>query len=72
MPFFFITNHFNCQAEYSLKTDISVGKFNECLIEEHFQISRFCSQNYKIESFIQLVYAMKELDWWPCIRVNIQ
>ena len=23
----------NCQAEYPLETDISVGKFNECLIE---------------------------------------
>ena len=66
-------NHFsssqtilNCQAEYRLKKDISVEKFNECHIEQHGQISKLCSQNYEIESLIRLVYGMKELNWWPC------
>ena len=61
MPVFFITTILNFQAEYPLKTNISVGKFKECLIEQQCPISKFCFQNYDIESLIQLVYA-KELD----------
>ena len=43
----------NSRAEYPLKTDISVGTFNKCLIEYHCLISKFYSQNYEIESLIQ-------------------
>ena len=64
-----LQNILNCQTEYPLKTVISVRKFNECLIEKHSPISKFYSQNFEIESLILLVYAMKELDWWPCYIV---
>ena len=53
----------NCQAEYPLKTYISVEKLNEGLIQKPCLISKFCSQYLETESLIQLVYAMKELDW---------
>ena len=41
MSFSSLENILNCQAEYSLITDISVEKFNECLIEKHCPISKF-------------------------------
>ena len=67
MIFFFISLQYslNCQVEYPLKDDISVEKLNECLIEKHCPIPKFCSQNYVTESLIQLVYVMKEMEWWP-------
>ena len=65
---FFNTNHFKLSRRIFSQNRYSVGKFNECLIKWHCPISKFCSQNYEIESLIQLVYAMKELDWWPCSR----
>ena len=34
-------------------------------------MSKFCSQNYEIEILIQPVYAMKELDWWPCFKTFV-
>ena len=33
LKFSSLQNILNCQAEYPLKIDISVEKFNECLIE---------------------------------------
>ena len=38
-----------------MSTNISVEKFNDCLIEKHCPISKFCSPNYDTESFVQLV-----------------
>ena len=55
----------NCRIIYSLKTDCNIQKSNECLTVQHWPISKFCSQKQETESFIPLVYAMKEMDWWP-------
>ena len=43
--FFSLRNILNCQAEYPLESYISVKKLNECLIEKHLPIYKFCSQN---------------------------
>ena len=57
----------DCLVTYSLKSDSSmnVQKFNECLTVQHCPISKLCSQKQETESFFPLVYAMKEMDWWP-------
>ena len=51
-----------CQAEYPLKTYIFVAE-SECLIAlPNFKILLSKLRN---KMLIQLVYAMKELNWWP-------
>ena len=40
-----LQNILNCHKEIPLKTDVSVKKFNECLIELLCPIAKFCSQN---------------------------
>ena len=42
------------------KSSISVSQYSiaRCL--------NFCSQKQETESFVSLVYAMKEMNWWPC------
>ena len=58
----------NYLVTYSLKPDSNVQKFNECLTVQHCPIGNFYSQKQETESFVPLVYAMKEMDWWPCIK----
>ena len=54
---------FKAVQQYILLKPISLLKsLMSVLLNSTAQFSKFCSKNYKTESLIQLVYAMKEMD----------
>ena len=67
MLLFCIVKHFRLSSIISFeKNDISIEKINECVSEQHCQISKVNSQIQQNESFTPLVYAMNEMDLYAC------